>query len=129
MLCYYNWNVWYKFLSSTGLKEFVHIFIMHQTSLWHLKGTIYRIQKRLRIAILQKGMTWKFIFPRRKINCVFGKQLWHRISFMISEKGFTRSMFLERVVNAMHQKSQQDIKKVAYQNFQFFQAINYLHVD
>ena len=58
---------------------------------------------------------------------MFCKRLRDTILFMISEKDFTSPMFLQRGAH-MHQKSQQDIKFV-FHNFQFFQPINYLHVD
>ena len=47
---------------------------------------------------------------------------------MISEKSITGSMFLH-CGTRVHQKSQQSIQKISYQNFQFVQPLNYLHVD
>ena len=50
-----------------GERNFVHVSIMHQACFWHLRGTKYCTWNDC-VAILWKGVTWKFIFPRRKIN-------------------------------------------------------------
>ena len=42
-LCYYKWRAWYKLLPSSGLKKYMHIFIIHQTSFWGAQNIRHQI--------------------------------------------------------------------------------------
>ena len=113
-LSYYKQKDWYKLLSRSRLKKVCASFYHAPNIL--LRGTIYCTRNNC-VAILSKGMAWKFIFPWRKINWhVLQTVQVHDLVHDFWKKLIIGSLFPQR--NAcIHEKSQQSIQKSCVPEF------------